>query len=229
MALAERFDLRRARLAGASAGALSASAAACEVDLVDGLETALQLTRDAGAVKDGEGFGLYGVWGGVVRSWLESILPADAHTVCSSRVHVAVKAVPRLRRPWFETQIVSEYAGRDDLLDAIMASLHIPYFMDKHATARFRGQRYIDGSFSIRGSTRSLLLPGASGHLCVRSKHDERIRARYGSPTAFLARGMAVDDVREMMTWGAEHIEAMDRKGELALLDPLRRTSSVNS
>ena len=223
MALSERFDLQRARLAGASAGALSASAAACEVDLTEGLELALQLTSGAGAVEDGGKFGLAGVWGGIVREWLHCILPDDAHKSCSSCVHVAVKSVPRLHRPWFATQLVHEFSSREDLIDANMASLHIPWFMDRHATARFRGSRYIDGSFSLRDSTRKLILPGATGHLRIHSKNDERIRARFARPTDFLARGISVADVREMMVWGADYIDTVDSRGELGLLDGLRR------
>ena len=42
--------------------------------------------------------GLAGVWGGLVRAWLDALLPDDAHVQCSGRVKLVVTEVRRRRR-----------------------------------------------------------------------------------------------------------------------------------
>ena len=37
--------------------------------------------------------GLAGVWGGLVRAWLDELLPDDAHVQCSGRVKLVVTEV----------------------------------------------------------------------------------------------------------------------------------------
>ena len=37
--------------------------------------------------------GLAGVWGGLVRAWLDALLPDDAHVQCSGRVKLVVTEV----------------------------------------------------------------------------------------------------------------------------------------
>lgn len=87
--------------------------------------------------------GLAGVWGEIVREWLDDLLPPDAAQRASGRVTIVVlRTLPYPRRLRF-----SEFSSRHDLIDCALASCHIPYFLDGHFTARFRRQRWIDGSF----------------------------------------------------------------------------------
>lgn len=43
----------------------------------------------------------------------------------------------------FRRRAVSDFTSKDDLIKACMASVHIPWFMDKHFSARHRGGRYV--------------------------------------------------------------------------------------
>jgi hypothetical protein len=131
-ALQKRYNLGDLQMAGASAGSLSAVSAACNLNMHDGLELALRLSEEAGAWDKGT-FGLYGIWGDIVREWLDTMLPENAHVTCSGSTHLAVKTVS-LRMPPVTTRLVSEFESRTDLIDCTMASLHIPWFMDRHAT-----------------------------------------------------------------------------------------------
>jgi hypothetical protein len=48
---------------------------------------------------------LQGVWGDIVRQWLQELLPPDAVQRCSSgRVHVVLTTLPFMQR-----QVVSEF------------------------------------------------------------------------------------------------------------------------
>jgi hypothetical protein len=64
---------------GASAGALAATLAATGVDATQSLDLALKLSEENGVFERG---GLRGVWGGLVRQWLDELLPDNAHDVC---------------------------------------------------------------------------------------------------------------------------------------------------
>ncbi|CAM9283873.1 unnamed protein product [Phaeothamnion confervicola] len=150
--------------------------------------------------------GLAGVWGGLVRRWLDDLLPPDADAACRGRVHLillrlaaappvvmmeaataaggaaaaageeagesadsaasagpagsaAGLTLPRLalRRP--RRVVVADFASRYEVIEACMASVHVPFFMDGRFAARFRGRRCLDGSFRA-GTTALSLGPG---------------------------------------------------------------------
>jgi predicted acylesterase/phospholipase RssA len=97
MALNEHYDLQNSTvtMVGASAGALAATLAATGADLERGLDLALDLSERAGVFERG-GLGL--VWGGLVREWLQELLPDDAHLLCRDRVHLLALRIFPLRR-----------------------------------------------------------------------------------------------------------------------------------
>ena len=187
-------------------GALAATLAACDVDMELALERALALCEDSGALERGA-WGLYGIWGGVIRQWLDELLPADAAQQCDGRVELLVTALPNL-----SVLAVSDFADRDALIDANLASVHVPFFLDGRAAARFRGCACVDGSLG------ALLQPLPLANGCRISHHDDpRMRARFRLPSDFL-RLVSPASVREMMAWGEAHVDAVDAAGGLHAL-----------
>ena len=223
--LASRFHLEHVRTTGASAGALSATFAAASVDTDAALDRAISLSYDAGLFRESAesppSWGLYGVWKDIIDTWLDELLPADAASTCSGRVHLAVNAVPTIERPWFETQLVSDFSDRRDLIDANLASVHVPLFLDRKWTATFRGKRYIDGSISCAEGATLLRLPDAPASLTLRAGDDARMRERYSAPTDFLKLA-SPDGVRQMVEWGSAHVDELDAAGGLEALEHLR-------
>jgi len=211
-ALSKLVDFSQVPCVGASAGALAASLAACECDMDAALECALSKSRRAGVFERGP-WGLYGIWGGIIRSWLYELLPADAHHKCSGRVHIMMRECPSL-----QLRSVSDFSSLDDLISANLASVHVPLFIDGHLAARFRGHQYVDGSISLLNSNECDLLAGA---VTIHSSLDPRMRRKYGVQD-FLKLTTA-DSIREMMVWGAQHVEAMDAQGELDALRHKKR------
>lgn len=63
-------------LSGASAGALSATLAKTGVSPYDATKLALSMSDDAGILD--RPLGLQGVWGNIIRDWLDCLLPTDA-------------------------------------------------------------------------------------------------------------------------------------------------------
>ena len=93
-ALQETCDLDEYHFAGASAGSLSAVFAACNVDMDEVYRSAHRLAAENGIWERREG--LAGVWGSLIQTWLEEMLPEDAAQRCSGRVSISVTEL----RPW---------------------------------------------------------------------------------------------------------------------------------
>ena len=92
--LASRYDLTKVPMAGASSGSLVACLSACGVDPQRIVDEAYQLSIDNDIWN--RKFGLIGIWGGLIRSWLDTLLPDNAHELVSDRVHVIIAKAPTL-------------------------------------------------------------------------------------------------------------------------------------
>ena len=141
-------------LIGTSAGSLSATFLALNVDFDKVAEFAIfQATRDHLFDKPS---GLLGIWGNLVREWLYYLISDDAFTDYKndknkSNLYIAV--TPFSMRQTFKNGRHPIYLSDDsfetksELIDACMTSVHIPLFMDGKLYAKYKGKRYIDGSF----------------------------------------------------------------------------------
>ena len=233
--LAKRIDLSSTPTVGASAGALAATMAACECDMRLALDRAVQLSLDAGAFDRGP-WGLYGIWGPIIRDWLDELLPADAADRCCGRVNLlineplmAVPLLPVLGSPLTDLGFectrrheISAFTSRDDLIDAAMASVHIPLFLDRQWCARFREQDCVDGSYVLgRNAKLPLRCPDAFAEwpvLRLSPLHDPRMRARYGSGWRDFLRLSSVEAVGEMLDWGERYVDVLEAEGRLEQL-----------
>jgi len=119
-------------LSGASAGALAVVFGQANIDPAVAYTEAFRLADEAGCLSNP--IGLCGKWGRLVYAWLEALLPEDAAMRCSGRCRVAVT---RLRLPLPQADGIGTFAKRSDLISALMASTHIPFFMDGRPTSRF--------------------------------------------------------------------------------------------
>lgn len=80
----EGYDLDAATMAGASAGALTATLTASNVDFYHATSLALDLAEEEG-VWDRTG-GLQGVWGPMIERWLNEMLPSNVVDLVNNRV-----------------------------------------------------------------------------------------------------------------------------------------------
>jgi len=133
------YNLDNTSLAGASAGALSATLTATNVDFVKATELALQLAREA-HVWD-RPLGLQGVWGSLIEGWLDELLPNDAPSIVNERLALLITPVPS-----FGKTRVTTFENKEELIQANMASVHLPIFLDGKLTNNFRNKPHIDGS-----------------------------------------------------------------------------------
>ncbi len=150
-AIAERRAGRRTVWAGSSAGALCAALTLCEVDPWEAVKSAHRLAHELGLyTRKG---GLFGVRGETIRRWLEELLPEDAAHRCGRGVLYIQVTVWSGWRSGLRVKRVSSFESRAALIDTLMASVHIPYFLDGRLFARFEsnacdlgGRRVCDGS-----------------------------------------------------------------------------------
>ena len=130
--------------AGASAGSLSAVFAACNVDMRDAFDLAFRLAQEHRVWDRPEG--LAGIWGNMIRRWLQELLPENAAELCNARVYISVTHIqPSLFEPMKRNQI-STFQSKEEVIDACMTSVHIPFFIDGNAVRDFRGDLCVDGS-----------------------------------------------------------------------------------
>ncbi|GBG64521.1 hypothetical protein CBR_g45217 [Chara braunii] len=224
-ALSRHFDLDKADMAGASAGALAATLAACEVDAEEATKLAFQLSLDNRVWDRPTGLG--GIWGPMIRSWLDELLPPNAAQLCDGRLHIYVLELPSLRRrsPAFVRRGVCQFHSKRDLIDACMASVHIPFFIDGGACARFRDRWCVDGSFLA--SKHSISPYPDRPTVWVDYMDDEDLASQR---LRFLSLGAQGEGPQRTWQWlltmiskGEAHVEKLLSDHKLAALDPIRK------
>jgi len=88
--------------------------------------------------------GLYGIWGDMIDSWLDELLPENDEvlSMVNDKVSLLVTEIPS-----FQINKISRFQSKQDLIEANMASVHIPLFLNGKLTTKFRNAPHIDGSF----------------------------------------------------------------------------------
>ena len=134
-------DFAQQPLYGTSAGALSATLFASGASMQDAATLAIDLATEK-RVWDRPA-GLAGVWGEMIEDWLEELVPEDIPQESLSRLNIVVTP----RRIWKGPQLINGFTSKAELIDATMASAHIPFFLDKKPWRSYKEKKYIDGSF----------------------------------------------------------------------------------
>ena len=131
---------RGARFAGASAGAITACFLACDVDFEVAVARAVELAHASGLYE--RPLGSAGVWGKIVHRWLDDLLPEDCAPMCTGRLEIVLLRI----WPWVRHERVSEYGSKADVIAAVMASSHVPWFMNLAFCATTPRGTYIDAA-----------------------------------------------------------------------------------
>lgn len=207
----QKYDLSSASITGASAGALSAVLTATQVDFYRATELALQMAAEA-RVWD-RGLGLQGIWGDMIYQWLDELLPQDAVQQVNHTERLTLLVTPV---PSFGKLRVNRFRDREDLLRCLMASVHLPWFLDSKFTATFREKPFIDGSFLAREEDYH---PTQS----IRSKNslfvDYRLDPTYQSQSLLsFIEAVNPDAIFNMLEDGKRYAKIMEEKGSFAQL-----------
>uniref|UniRef100_A0A7S3K2A7 PNPLA domain-containing protein n=1 Tax=Aureoumbra lagunensis TaxID=44058 RepID=A0A7S3K2A7_9STRA len=135
------------RIAGASAGALAAVCAKSNVKCDEARKLAIELSDAAGIWERGR-FGLSGIWGQMIRKWLEELLPSNAAELNrETRLFLLAR-----RRFGYQRILATDFLSKNDVIDAALASAHVPFFLDGKAEAKWRQYSCLDGSIFLSRS-----------------------------------------------------------------------------
>ena len=139
-------------LAGASAGAGAAAMLGCGVRVDGALEFILgdpmlrsyfeNPERAAGSIEK------------AVRRVMEHVLPHDAAERCSGRVYIMLQRYDEGSRRWVH-YFQSEFSNKEDVVNAVMASGHVPLFSSGSMYCKHRGETHVDGQW---GASRERVL-----------------------------------------------------------------------
>ena len=89
--------------------------------------------------------GLAGMLGQILREWLEKSIPDMDEMPENALVNLHIALTPLLGPP----KTVSNFKDKNDLINAIMASCHVPVFLDGAAYTSYKNEPVIDGSFWV--------------------------------------------------------------------------------
>lgn len=138
--LKENCNLDQIEVAGASAGSLTAAILLSGADFDKAVEVALTQGVEEGVYE--KSTGLAGSLGRLLLQWLNTIIPNDDEEKLSLE-RLAIALTPPLKQPY----LVTGFSSKAELVEACMASCHIPFFIDGKIVTKFRGKAVIDGSF----------------------------------------------------------------------------------
>ena len=134
-------ELRDVPVMGASAGSIAATLLASQVSFHDAAKLAIKIGKENNIWESNKS--LSGIWGSLIRSFLEEIIPDDISTESLEKINVLVTPRNVLKGP----RLLNQFESKEDLINALMASIHIPIFMNGKMTTSYKDKKYIDGSF----------------------------------------------------------------------------------
>ena len=210
------YDLSATTSTGASAGALTATLAAADVDYYKATELALDMAKKGG-VYDRLG-GLQGVWGEMIYNWLDELLPENAVELSQERgLSLLVTPVPT-----FGKEKIDSFRDRKDLIQCNMASIHLPWFLDGKITSNFRDRPYIDGSFLASARDyHPLSLPSKT--FVVDFKRDPAYKAKNYLQAV---EALSPDGIYQMIEDGKRYAAQLEEQGGLERFPKLETVKS---
>jgi hypothetical protein len=134
----EQCDLARLPrpICGASAGSIVAAFLLARVDFEAATEKALDMMQSAGIFDHTRPLPLVAAWGPLLRRWMEDVIPKDIDPKLFKDLSVAI--TPFLMPP----KLVSDFHTRADVIEACLASSHIPVFIDGRPFTKYRCVRH---------------------------------------------------------------------------------------
>ena len=198
---------------GDTSSHLDFSVLGLQVDSEKAVSRAYELAQEA-KIWDRK-LGLAGIWGKLVREWLDDILPCNAAEICRTRLRLVVTQLPSIA-----PVAVQDFASRQELIDATMASVHVPFFLDGRPAVRFRGKLCIDGSlgdFLTKSNSELLQCKGRRSLMLDYYDDDQLSYSRFD----FL-KLRSYEDVLRLVKQGEAYAQRLDQAGKLEQIFPKR-------
>jgi hypothetical protein len=75
------------------------------------------------------------VWGGLVRKWLEEVIPPQSEIPPNAFTKLQISVTPTITA----SKLVSQFKTRSQVIEACMASCHVPLFLDGKPSTEYNG------------------------------------------------------------------------------------------
>lgn len=76
--------------------------------------------------------------------WLNELIPDNISSLQIQNLHILITPILSPLNPI----IISNIKNKEEMINACMASVHLPYFMNGNLTMKYNNQHFIDGSIS---------------------------------------------------------------------------------
>ena len=131
--LRHHYDLSQVKFSGCSSGAIMASIMTLNIDFIKVVIRPFQLQP-----KGQNRFALTGSWKKKMRLFFEEILADNYNYNELTRLRIGVQFMDGF-------QFFENFSSKEDLMNCLLASTHIPFFMDFKPFEKFRGRVCLDG------------------------------------------------------------------------------------
>lgn len=199
--MTEHFDTGNVTFVGESTGAFMAVCVVCGVDLDEAIEAAIKIHVDNDVDV------LLYVWGNLVRSWIDALLPDDAADTCNGRVKIAATQMP-----WFRRRYITHFSSKADVVEAAMASAHVPFVMDGKFATKYNNRWYIDGCIGFD-------MQNIKNQICISYTDDPRMN----NAELSMIKIIDPETAQCIKNWGYTYARDLDASGSFdAVLGQIR-------
>lgn len=197
--------------AGASVGALVASAMLCDVPLDVCTRGLIKAALEAGRKTLGPfhpGFNIMEI----IRTGMDEVLPEDAHIRCNGRLFVSVT-----RSSDGRNVLLSQFESKQDLLQALICSCFIPFYCGTDKP-KFHDVVYTDGGLSdnqpvIDDHTVTVAPFFGESDICPQDPSCNWMQISLGNTSIAVTPGNLYRIIRILFPGGAEMLSQLCRQG----------------
>lgn len=184
----------------------------CGCDFDKAALTALRIATKAN-IFERKG-GMVGILGSMIREWLEEVVPDDITPEQLSQLYISLTPIGK------KSYLVSDFTGKDDVINACLASCHVPIFLDGRVVTEYKGDQVLDGSFwYFIKKDRYLGLP-----LLPDSSSQDIVWVDYGDDEEFMQsisgnflETTTPDGLYDMMASGYRYMERIHEQTKVSL------------
>lgn len=208
--LSKNTNLKNTTFVGVSAGALIAVLLACEVDILKSVEMVVDICKNHNV--HNRMFGILGIWSCLVKQWLSLVLPSNAADLCNSKtVCIILKRFPN------SIISVSKFKSKDDIIECLLAAVHIPLLMNMRFLASYNNAYFYDPYVSGMTNLETVLKTDKTLYYFDYAT-DEIVMGLFSKNRFSTLRTISRESVKLMFDCGFDFAKTLVERGRLCFL-----------
>lgn len=134
----QHYHLENVCFSGCSSGAISASLLALDINFINAVIIPFRLQA-----KKMNKLALMGNWKEKIRQYLDQILPKEIDYKELRNLKIGILFL-------YKFKLFKKFDSREDVLECLLSSTHVPFFLDYKLFYQYRGKYTIDGDLFSR-------------------------------------------------------------------------------